>query len=152
MPQKARLQIAGLDSRILEGQVLGYAPAASRGQSFQISVENTDLSLRPGALVEANLELPGEAAHGVIVPADAVIRLGGTAYVYLQTAEEQFTRTPIKTNAPVTDGWFVASGLSEKDRVVVTGAGSLLSEELRAQIEAESGESEEKDKEGKDKD
>ena len=152
MPQKARLQIAGLESRIIEGPVLGHGPSASRGQSFLISVENADMSLRPGALVEANLELTGEAAHGVIVPADAVVRLGGTAYVYLQTAEEQFTRTPIKTSSPVAEGWFVASGLAEKDRVVMTGAGTLLSEELRAQIEAEAGQTEEKDDKEKEKD
>jgi hypothetical protein len=46
----------------------------------------------------------------------------------------------------------VASGLAEKDRVVMTGAGTLLSEELRAQIEAEAGQTEEKDDKEKEKD
>ena len=150
-PQKARLLVMGLDSQMFAGAVLGSIPATNiRGQTFLVALENPRSILRPGAAIEATLELPGEPMQGVIVPASAVIRLGGSAYVYLQSAEEVFTRVVIKTDAPAPEGWFVNVGLAPGDRVIDTGAGILLSEELRSQIEAEAGgegEGEEKDKE-----
>lgn len=140
MPLHARLQGFAPESWTLHGtSVCGAAAVGGTalGQTFLVSIDTGGRPVRPGTPVEAVLELAGPALEGVVVPRSAVIRFGGSAFVYVQTQDEEFTRTPIETYAPDDAGWFVSAGLSAGDRVVVIAAGSLLSEELRAQIEAE---------------
>ena len=74
---------------------------------------------------------------GVIVPAAAVVWHAGKAWLYLQQEADEFVRRELSTNAPVSDGWFVASGLAPGNKVVVSGAQLLLSEEFRYQIKNE---------------
>lgn len=38
---------------------------------------------------------------------------------------------------PAEDGWFIFQGLTAKDRIVVNGAQTLLSEELKSQVTKE---------------
>lgn len=38
---------------------------------------------------------------------------------------------------PAEDGWFIFQGLTAKDRIVVNGAQTLLSEELKSQVTTE---------------
>ncbi|MCB9853311.1 MAG: hypothetical protein H6819_09475 [Phycisphaerales bacterium] len=140
MPIGANIRVVGLESRIFPGAIRSAVPAGaagSNGQMFLVSFETADAPIRPGMLVQATLELQGTPVKGVIVPRGAVVRVGGAAYVYQQTGDGQFTRIQIDTDVPVEAGWFVSAGLSAGDRVVVVGAGTLLSEELRSQIEAE---------------
>lgn len=56
------------------------------------------------------------------------------AFVYVKTAEEQFSRRPIEHYSPTAGGYFVASGLNAGEQLVVTGGQMLLSEEFRGQI------------------
>ena len=86
--------------------------------------------------VVASLPVGGEV-KGVRIPASAVVWWEGKAWIYRQQQEGEFERIEIPTGHAVPDGWFVAkgaNGLSDADRVVVTGAQLLLSEELRSQI------------------
>jgi hypothetical protein len=48
----------------------------------------------------------------------------------VQTADDSFARRAVQLERPTRDGWFVASGLTAGERVVVTGAQQLLSTEL----------------------
>ena len=68
--------------------------------------------------------------NGVLIPSSAVIRYQGKAWVYLQTGDKEFTRREIPLDHPGANGWFVSSGVTDKDRVVEIGAQTLLSEEL----------------------
>ena len=78
----------------------------------------------------ARLPLPGESVAGLQVPAAAVLRYEGLAWVYVQTDTNQFVRAEIPLDRPLGTGWFVAGPLSATNRLVVTGAQSLLSAEL----------------------
>jgi len=64
------------------------------------------------------------------VPRSAVIRVGGSAWVYVKTAEEKLTRRPVPLDTPTPEGWFVAQGLKPGDPIVTRGAQSVLSEEI----------------------
>ena len=77
----------------------------------------------------------GEELNGVVVPGAAPVWWQGKAWVYVQTKAGQFARREIPTDFPVENGWFVTSGLSSRDHIIVTGAQLLLSEEFRAQIQ-----------------
>ena len=59
------------------------------------------------------------------------VRLSGKAYVYVQTANGQFTRREIRTDSPVSAGYFIGNQLAPGTRIVVAGAQTLLSEEFK---------------------
>ena len=101
---------------------------------------------KPGMAAGMNLvaRLPQGVAHsGVVVPETAAVWWQGKAWVYQQTSATTFVRKEAPTETPVTNGWFVVSGLSAGDKVVVRGAQSLLSAELGSQVLGEQGEEEE---------
>jgi hypothetical protein len=75
-----------------------------------------------------------EASVGVSVPVNAVVWQGGSACAYVQLDEERFVRRVLSSYRDDGDTWFVSGVLQPGERVVVTGAQMLLSEELRAQI------------------
>ena len=83
--------------------------------------------------VTASLSV-GAKVKGVFIPSSAVVWWQGKAWVYLQRKEGQFERIEIPIEHAVQDGWFASNGLSDSDKVIVTGAQLLLSEELRSQI------------------
>jgi RND family efflux transporter MFP subunit len=136
----ARVIVLGCDDSVLPAQVMASAPlvnAATQSRAYLLSVKPPKQGIRPGTAVTAYLNLPGGPIDGVVVPRAAVIRYAGSAWAYVERGEDRFLRTMVEVNEPVDEGWFVRSGIVAGDQVVVVAAGSLLSEELRAQIEAE---------------
>jgi multidrug efflux pump subunit AcrA (membrane-fusion protein) len=86
--------------------------------------------LPPDLAVTARLLLPGEPVNGLQVPAAAVLRYQGLGWVYVQTDTNQFVRVVIPLDRPWGAGWFVGDNLAATNRIVVTGAQSVLSAEL----------------------
>lgn len=85
--------------------------------------------LVPGANLVARLPA-GKMRRGIIVPNAAVVWSEGQAWVYRQSAANEFSRQTVPTGTPVEGGYFVTKALSPGDRIVVRGAQSLLSQEL----------------------
>jgi hypothetical protein len=132
----ASIAVAGHESRPFRGERIGLAPAAgslTRGQGFLFAIQPDKPGLRPGMPVTAYLDLPGEPLKGVIISRSGVVRYAGKAWVYVQTDKEKFTRREVVLDHATPEGWLVTSGLAAGDRLVVKGAQSLLSEELKAQ-------------------
>jgi hypothetical protein len=86
--------------------------------------------LTPGEAVTAFIKIPGEPVSGVMVPASAVLRHEGKGWIYVQTETNQFLRKEISLDRLTDNGWFVSENLSATNRVVVTGAQTVLSAEL----------------------
>lgn len=107
----------------------------AQGAGFIFGVTNALTTLAPGLSLTGSLLLPGAAASGVNVPDAAVVRAAGRAWIYLQTTDTTFSRREILLNHPVTGGWFVSQGAKPGDKVVVTGAQTLLSEEHKSEIQ-----------------
>jgi multidrug efflux pump subunit AcrA (membrane-fusion protein) len=80
------------------------------------------------------LQAGGDPLRGVTVPRSAVLRNRQGAWVYVQTDKASFMRRSIVLKNPSDDGWAITEGLSRNDRIVVTGAQVLLSEEIKSQI------------------
>jgi hypothetical protein len=76
----------------------------------------------------------GALLQGVVVPRSSAVRHEQRAWVYVQTDQATFARKQIGLNHPTDDGWFITEGLSPSDRIVISGAQVLLSEELKSQI------------------
>lgn len=137
---QARIVVPGREEHPLPAERVAIAPLADSvtgGQVFLYSLQADDTALQPGMSVIARLELPGEPRRGVIVPRSAVIRFGGLTWVYVQTGEEQLTRRQVPVDTAAPEGWFVGAGLQPGDSVVVRGAQTVFSEELRFGTEEE---------------
>ena len=119
---------------------LGRAAATDpqvQGAGFIFVVTNAPSALTPGLAVTGFLQLPGEPAHGVVVPDAAVVRSDGRAWIYVQTGDTDFARREIILDHPAPGGWFETNSVAPGDKIVVTGAQTLLSEERKSQIKLE---------------
>jgi hypothetical protein len=69
----------------------------------------------------------GSPRTGVIVPREAIVRADSGLFAWRAVAPDRFERVPLDGAAAEAAGWFVpASRLHPGDRVVVSGAGTLL--------------------------
>ncbi len=137
---EARIAPVADEARVVIGHTVGQAgnvAPRTRGQCWLIAIEPTDGRFAPGAQVLAHLPVAGKPLAGVFVPDSAIVRLGGLAWVYVAESPDTFMRTAITLHTPTPEGWFVTSGLKPGEQIVVSGAQVLLSEQLKAQIEAE---------------
>ncbi|MEI7534567.1 MAG: hypothetical protein WCK57_09370 [Verrucomicrobiae bacterium] len=100
-----------------------------QGLLFKADLSPTN-RLTPGEAVTAFIKTAGEPVAGVVVPASAVLRHEGKGWVYVQTEANQFLRTEIPLDRPVDEGCFVSENLTATNRIVVTGAQTILSAEL----------------------
>jgi multidrug efflux pump subunit AcrA (membrane-fusion protein) len=108
-----------------------------QGQGFIFLVQPNAIPLAPGQAVTVWLQVPGDPLAGVIIPRDAVLRLEGAGWVYVMNKDkggEAFTRKKIPLDRPTDAGWFVTGAVKADDYIVVTGAQTLLSEELKAAL------------------
>ena len=114
---------------------VGSVDPQTLGRGYFLLLKPNMLRLAPGEAVTAYLKLSGDALAGVIIPRAAVVRTEGTGWVYvLGGGGTAFTRTPIALDHSTEAGWFVTQGVTAADYVVVTGAQTLLSEELKAAL------------------
>jgi hypothetical protein len=138
----ARVFVTGYEDRPLSGEKIaigGAVDPGSQGQILLFRVAAGGFPLRPGVAVTARVAVPGEPLKGVIIPRSALVRAAGQAWAYVQVGEDRFSRRPLALEQPTENGWFATSGFEAGARVVVIGAQTLLSEEMKAQIEAEAG-------------
>lgn len=92
--------------------------------------------LLPGTTLTIRLPI-GPQESGVTIPAAAVVSWQGKAWYYVESAPGRFVRHELTDAMTVDEGWF-APRLAPM-RVVVRGAQTLLSEELRGQVQAGEG-------------
>ena len=129
-PQVKLFTLAGeaVDATFL-GAALAVDPQ-TQGRSWFFLIQPNPARLLSGMAVSGYVEESGATLHGVLVPRDAVVRYIGEGWVYQVSNETNFVRTQIPLVHPVDQGWFISGGLSPGNRIVVTGAQSVLSREL----------------------
>jgi hypothetical protein len=134
-PKEARLLIQ--ETNLIAADFFDFAPTTetqlqARGLFF--AVDNKEQRLIPGMAVTALIDTGQSPRPGVVVPREAVLRLKGTTWVYVQTSESEFTRREMMSEYPVETGWFVPGEFKGGEKVVTVGAQQLLSEELKGEI------------------
>ncbi len=138
LPASAEVVVLGHERRPLSARAVYYAPQIDRnmqGQSFLLRLNADRFLLLPGAAISAALPVSSAREHGVMVPRSSVVRHAGKDWVYQALSADSFTRREIRPAQILPDGYFVIDNLRPGARVVVTGAQSLLSEELKQQIQ-----------------
>jgi hypothetical protein len=136
-PVSARIVLASLEEHSIPAQFLGPAPAVDaqvQGQGFLFLAQASSPRLAFGKTVTGYVQLPGERLSGFVVPDSAVVRHAGQGWVYVQTHPDTFMRRRIPLDHRTDTGWFVPEGVAANERVVVSGAQALLSEEQKYQI------------------
>ena len=134
-PIGGRIAALSAADMLINAEFLGPAASAdpqTQAQGFLFLLKKTPLL--PGAAVVGWLTLPGEPEEGVLVPRSALVRHEGEVFVYVQVSDELFEKKEIELDHPLSGGWFVAEGLKKGERIVVSGAQQLLSEELKGEM------------------
>jgi hypothetical protein len=138
LPHRAQVVVLGRSGHPLTARAVFPAPMVDprmQGQGFLLRIDSPSAIARPGAAVTAWLPTARNSERGVIVPRSAVVRYAGRAWVYQETRRGRFTRRRLVVAEPTRGGYFVTMILRPGMRVVVTGAQTLLSEELQSQIQ-----------------
>ena len=138
LPKSASVVVLGReDQPFLTTEILPATATDAKTQAQGFILRTTPpFTLRPGMALTAWLELPTPPRPGYMIPRSAVLRHDGRTWVYVQEEEEKYVRKAIKLDSPLEgeEGWFIQEdgGLTADDVIVVVGAASLLSEELKA--------------------
>jgi hypothetical protein len=132
-PSSARLISLGDGENSVAAEFFDTTPTVdprTQGQGFLFLMSGRTSGFALNAAVSGYLRITGESLNGVMIPSSAVVRHQGKAWVYVQTGDKEFTRREVPLDHPEAKGWFVASVVTGNDRVVVSGAQMILSEEL----------------------
>lgn len=137
-PYTAEIAVVGHEGQPLNTQAVYPAPTVVptlQGQTFFVLVAAREFPIRSGAAASARIPTSSTSEQGVVVPRSAVVRYAGDDWVYRQLAGDRFVRLEI-VPVEITDrGYFVTENIAPGMRIVISGAQTLLSEELKAQIQ-----------------
>lgn len=132
-----KVSVAGDDGVLRTAALISASPQADpriQGPAFFYLAAAE--GLLPGTALTARLPV-GPPESGATVPAAAVVSWQGKAWYYVESTPGRFVRRELVDAVPVAAGWF-APRLPAM-RVVVRGAQTLLSEELRGQVQTGKG-------------
>jgi Cu(I)/Ag(I) efflux system membrane fusion protein len=126
---RAETRTLGLGDRVFEGHVTFLSPEVdmmTRTLRARIEVPNPDLALRPG--MWASVRIVGGERDVLAVPYDAVIDTGTDTYVFVQTAQDEFTARRVVAGWSADDLTEIREGLQAGDTVVASGTFLIDSE------------------------
>lgn len=129
------VEASGNRSAASKAELISAAPqtdTTAQGESYFFQTDGR--RIRTGMRVAAWIPEQGENQSGVVIPKSALVWHLDQAFVYIKTAEEQFSRRTIDQYSATTGGYFVGNGIKAGEQLVVTGGQMLLSEEFRGQI------------------
>jgi cobalt-zinc-cadmium efflux system membrane fusion protein len=123
-----------------QGAVAFVAPIVdhkTRTALARMVLPNPDRQWRPGLFVNAELAVGGDGAS-VVIPADAVQRMGGQAVVFVDEGDE-FRAAAVSLGRRDATRVEILSGLSPGERVVVEGAFELKAKIVTSGLGAHAG-------------
>lgn len=133
----SKVSVTGDDGVLRTTELISPSPQADpriQGPTFFYAAAAE--GLLPGTTLTARLP-SGPQEAGVTIPAAAVVSWQGKAWYYVESVPGRFVRHELTGAVPVAEGWF-APRLAPM-RVVMRGAQTLLSEELRGQVQTGEG-------------
>ena len=117
----AQARFAAYPEEPFKGRITALLPEASRDTRtlrVRMEVANPALRLRPGMFAQVNIAGPAEET--LVVPAEAVIRTGRRAVVFV-AIDGALTPVEVELGAEIGDKLVVRRGLSEGQQVVASG-------------------------------
>ncbi|UMY17343.1 efflux RND transporter periplasmic adaptor subunit [Methylobacterium organophilum] len=118
------------------------SPATRTDQRIQgvslFYIVSGDSGLLPGMSTLAFITID-RAATGILVPEEAVVHWQGGAWFYRSLGEGGFARHPLRPDAQASADSFIVEDLDGETGIVLKGAQTLLSEELKASLQVAGG-------------
>jgi Cu(I)/Ag(I) efflux system membrane fusion protein/cobalt-zinc-cadmium efflux system membrane fusion protein len=137
--QSARVELPYARGKVFEGKVdyiYPYLEGMTRTVKARIVFDNPGLELKPD--MYANVQIATESIKGALaIPADAILRSGEGAVVFVAKGDGKFDPRQVDTGANGDDGFVqIRSGLNAGDQVVTSAQFMLDSEsKLREAIQ-----------------
>lgn len=88
--------------------------------SLRAQIANPERRLLPGMFVKVALDA-GTLQNVILVPQQALLRDGNSAYVLTLDKDDKVAKKAIHTRGTQGSNWIVDSGLAEGDRIIVSG-------------------------------
>jgi cobalt-zinc-cadmium efflux system membrane fusion protein len=113
---------------------------ATRTASARVEIDNADHRLRTGMFANARIALrplPNENTRGVLVSADAVQRIDGKPFVFVEQKSGTYIPREVSLGKLSSNDAEITSGVTIGDRVVITGAFYLKSALMKQEIGGE---------------
>jgi hypothetical protein len=104
----------------------------SQGERYFFRAEGRHIP--SGSHITAWISNQNQAVSGVIIPASALVWHLGQPWVFVKTAENQYNRRSVPEYHLQNNGYFVTGYLHADEEIVITGAQTLLSQQLKALI------------------
>jgi RND family efflux transporter MFP subunit len=112
-----------------EARVVNLLPqvdASSRALQVRLETNNNGFVLRPGMVVDVELNV--RAPAGLSVPADAVLESGNLRRVFVERSDGSLVPREVQTGESFGDRLQILSGLAPGDKVVTSGTFLVESE------------------------
>ena len=106
-----------------------YSHSVLNGETFFLRTEAE--GLREGMQLYAWVPTDQQSSSGVFVPDSAVIWNDGSPWLYVQTDATTFHRRSLARALEINDGWLINDAIQVGDKIVISGAQTLLSEEFK---------------------
>ncbi|HEY8856110.1 MAG TPA: hypothetical protein VIM43_01990 [Rugosibacter sp.] len=129
----ARIQIGANDKQRLPADLVSPSPQSDPSIQGNAFIYRAAAALASGTQLAAYLPTVKKITRGTLIPVSAIVWYGGQPWAYVQIHADRFGRYPVTQQSPMQGGFFVTEGFKPGQRIVVSGAQLLLSEELLPQ-------------------
>ena len=124
--QGADVGVDAFPGESFKGRIARVAPVldpATRTATLEVEIPNPGYRLKPGMYARVHITT-ATRADALVVPRNAVVDLEGKRGVFVAVNQVASFR-PIEVGIETTDLLEIASGVSEQDKVITTGAAAL---------------------------
>ncbi len=112
----------------------------TRTVKARVAVENENRLLKPGMFATVSIDVKGaQTEKAIMAPDEAVLMDGEERFVFVMTGPETFEKREVRPGRTVGRNIEIVEGLSEGDKVAVTGAFILKSELKKGELVDEHG-------------
>jgi|CXWL01.1.fsa_nt_gi Cu(I)/Ag(I) efflux system membrane fusion protein len=121
---KVTVELPAYPGESFQGSIDALLPdldAATRTQTARILVPNPTGRLVPGMFAQLQIDEAANAGAGILVPTEAVIATGTRDVVIIDAGDGRFWAQEVRVGAEANGQTAVLEGLSEGDRVVLSG-------------------------------
>lgn len=132
----AEVEIPALLQQRITGRLIYVADTVNpvtRTVTVRMAVENAQHRIKPEML--ANMVIRRSSEPGLVIPAQAVVRVDDRDHVFVQTGGDHFELRPVALGVEQDGRRRVVEGLSYGQRIVVDGAFHLNNERIRKELE-----------------
>jgi HlyD family secretion protein len=125
--EAARVEVDAFPGEVFTGRVARVAPVldpATRTAQIEVEIPNPGFRLKPGMYARVSLTIESRA-NALTVPNNAVVSVEGQRGVFLAAENNTAAFRPVEIGIEESARIEILKGLTERDRVVTTGAAAL---------------------------